>query len=93
MNVTFTKGQQVLVYPHGHQDRSATGKVLIISNNQRSIAVGFPDKPPFTVGDVLAIHPEHGITMFLLRGAINGNPLGPWVEAFSGGHYEIEALQ
>lgn len=86
-------GDRVKVYPHGSPDQSAVGKIAIISSNQLSIAVGFMDKPPFAiVKDGVAIHPEHGIMLFASRVEIGGEPWGPWVEMFGGGHYEIEAI-
>jgi hypothetical protein len=85
---TFTKGQHVSVYPHGTPEKAAEATVLIISGNQRSIAVTFDDKPPFAVvrGGGFTIV-DATITLFAYR-----EEHGPWVELMGGGHYEIEAL-
>lgn len=85
-------GDQVRVYPHGSPGKVAVGTIAIISDNQRSIAVGFGDSPPFAVSGKagVAIHPEHGVMMLAHRGELEGKPWGPWVEMFGGGHYEIE---
>ena len=88
----FAKGQLVRVYPHGCADQAAGATVLIISPNQRSIAVGFLDKPPFAnfTRRGVCVHPDHGICLFATREAINGTPWGPWVDVVGGGHFEIE---
>jgi hypothetical protein len=85
-------GDQLRVFPHGDPTLAATARVLMISPNQRSIAVAFADKPPFaTAGPSLAIHPDYGVMLFALRAEIGGEPWGPWVELFGQGHFEMEA--
>ncbi len=62
-------GDVVTVYPHGKPEHKAQAKVLIISENQRSIAVGFRDKPPFPLATSMGmmIYPELGIVLLALR--------------------------
>jgi hypothetical protein len=86
-------GQSVRVYPHGIPEQAVTGTVLLISGNQRSIAVAFGDLPPFAFErmPVVGLHPQHGAMMVAMREAIDGKPWGPWIELGGGGHYEIEA--
>jgi hypothetical protein len=86
-------GDQVRVYPHGCEKLAAVGRIAIISKNERSIAVGFEDSPPFAIspGGGMAIHPRFGVMLFATREVLNGQPWGPWVELIGGGHYEIEA--
>lgn len=89
----IAKDDVVRVHPHGSPDRSALAKVLMISTNQRSIAVAFDDKPPFAVDKSggAAIHRDLGkIMMLASRSELHGKPWGPWIEMFGGGHYEIE---
>lgn len=99
---TFTKGQHVRVYPHGYPQQAAEAVVILISGNQKSIAVQFDDKPPFVVvkdhhcggGTTFAPDMTQGdpwgpakVTMLAAR-----YDQGPWVEIFGQGHYEIDAL-
>jgi hypothetical protein len=82
-------GDIVRVYPSGQQKRSAHARISILSGNQRSIAVCFEDKPPFQIGNPMAIHPEHGIMFFGYREQASG----PWTELFEGVRtFEIEEL-
>lgn len=88
-------GDAVRVYPHGSPAKAATAEVVLLSGNGRSIAVAFGEiSPPFRIvqGEIegVAIHPEHGIMLLAHREELNGEPWGPWVELFGGGHYEIE---
>jgi hypothetical protein len=84
-------GDIVQVYPHGHPDQAADGTVVMISMNKLSIAVSFGDKPSFASAHwKMASHPQHGIVLLAHRYAVNGIPIGPWIEVFDGGHYEIE---
>jgi len=84
-------GDRVKVYPHGAPELSSPGHVALISANQLSIAVGFLEKPPFAiVPDGMAVHPEHGLMLLAMREQLHGEPWGPWIEMFSGGHFEIE---
>ena len=83
-------GDTVRVYPHGHPEMTAEAAVALISNNERSIALTFADKPPFMWIEGYMIHPELGIVMLAGREELNGKPWGPWVEMIGGGHYEIE---
>jgi hypothetical protein len=89
----ISKGDQVRVYPHGSPERQALALVVLISENQRSIAVAFGDPPPFvTARGGLMIHPAHGVVMLAGRATleVGGEAWGPWVELSGGGHYEIE---
>jgi len=84
---------KVRVYPHGSPDQAALATILIVSDNQRSIAVEFSDRPPFAVDKSggMMLHREHGtIVMMATRGELNGRAWGPWIEMRGGGHYEIE---
>ena len=81
----------VIVYPHGSPELAAEATVVMISANERSIAVAFGDPPGFqTAGRGIAIHPDFGVMLFAHRVELNGRPWGPWVELFHGGHFEIE---
>lgn len=84
----FTQGQRVNVYPHGSPMQGSGGSVVLISENQRAIAVRFDSMPPFAFGPKMpqvGFHPL-GIVMLAQRFEI-----GPWIELAGGGHYEIEA--
>lgn len=82
----FAKGQKVKVFPHGSPHKSAVGEVIIIAGSQQSIGLSFDDVPPFLING-FAAHPVHGIVFLAWR-----EKIGPWVEVFGQGHYEIEAL-
>jgi hypothetical protein len=85
------RGDQVTVHPHGNSDKKAVAKVLMVSPNNLSIALMFDDMPPFAiVSGGMLIHPDYGVVMMAGREASDGRPIGPWVELFGGGHYEIE---
>jgi len=70
--------------------------VLIVSENQLSVALEFSSVPPFAVrllrnGGVVGVHSDTGkVVMLLGRVMLNNRPWGPWVEVTHGGHYEIE---
>lgn len=94
----MTKGDVVKVFPHGDPNCSALGVVVMFSTNARSIAVAFDEKPPFvmTSPEILSsdprrrsaplnFHPEHGVIFLATR-----YDVGPWIELFGGGHYEVE---
>jgi hypothetical protein len=86
----FAKQQRVRVYPHGDESKAAVGKVIIISGNQRSIAVAFEHIPPFAFDNGplgVGINPEHGAMFFACRYEV-----GPWIEMMGMGHYEIEEI-
>jgi hypothetical protein len=86
----FTNQQWVRVYPHGDESKAAVGKVVVISGNQRSIAVAFEHIPPFAFQNGplgVGIHAEHGPMFFAYRYEI-----GPWIEMMGMGHYEIEEI-
>lgn len=87
-------GDAVRVYPHGSPAKAATAKVIMLSPNERSIALSFADSPPFAIvkGGGAAIHPEHGLMMLAHREELDGKPWGPWIEMFGGGHYEVEEI-
>lgn len=81
-------GDHVRVYPHGSPEQAATGLITLLSSNQRSIAVGFLDKPPFAiVREGMVLGPD-GIMLVAYR-----EEVGPWIELFGGGHYEIEEVR
>lgn len=83
-------GDAVRVHPHGHADQAAVGTVVMISGNERSIAVAFDEMPPFAfskAAPLIAVSPEHGVVMLATR-----YDIGPWIELAGGGHYEIETL-
>lgn len=81
----------VRVYPHGEPKLAVPAKVVLLSENGRSIALALGDSPPFLIsGGGAAIHPEHGLMMLAGRTELDGKPWGPWIETFGGGHYEIE---
>lgn len=87
-------GDSVKVYPRGEPHKAALATVAVISKNQRSIAVGFGDKPPFDIGfnsGAWLLHPEHGIMMLASREDSGG--CGCWMELFSDARYEIEAVK
>jgi hypothetical protein len=91
--LAITNGDMVRVYPHGSPKQSAEAKVIMLSSNGRSIAIGFSDKPPFAITRAgMMVHAEYGIVMLAMRAELNGQPWGPWVEVVDGGHYEIEAI-
>jgi hypothetical protein len=87
---SFHKDENVRVFPHGDEGKAAVGKIVAISENQRSIAVGFEHIPPFAFDNGplgVGINPEHGAMFFAYR-----HEVGPWVEMMGMGHYEIERL-
>jgi hypothetical protein len=85
------KGEAVCVYPHGSPEQSAMGTVILISENQLAIAVGFDSVPPFAFrSGPVGFHPDHGVVLLAHRERIDGKPWGPWIELVNGGHYEIE---
>jgi hypothetical protein len=82
----------VKVYPHGKPEERVDGRVVMISENQRAIAVALADPPPWWKPiDGLPLILEHGFTLLARRVELNGQPWGPWIEVFRQGHYEIEA--
>ena len=90
-------GDTVRVYPHGSPKKAARAKVMLFSENGRHIALSFGETtPPFVIvkGGSAAVSPEHGLMMLAEReplgNALHGEPWGPWIEYFGGGHYEIE---
>lgn len=85
----FHSGNKVRVHPLGDDKKVAHGTVVIASKNQRSIAIGFEDEPPFLVsGGGIAYHPVHGIMLLVHREIIDGFE-EPWTEMFAGGQFEI----
>lgn len=85
-------GDKVRVYPHGSPDKAATGLITLLSGNQRSIAVGFLERVPFTIHPRGMVVGPDGIMLVAYREELNGAPWGPWIELFGGGHFEIEEL-
>jgi hypothetical protein len=84
--------QRVMVSVHG-DERGAAAQVMIISDNQRSIAIEFEDRPYFAEVPFRVNRHTGRIVMLLMREASDGQPVGPWIELSSGGHYEIEPLE
>ncbi len=85
-------GDRVRIYPHGSPEKSAEAVVILYGEKEppkASLAVAFGETfPPFaTAGQGAAITPEHGIVMLLYNLGI-----GPWIEMFGQGHYEIELV-
>ena len=88
-------GDTVKVHQHGSPERSSEAKVLLLSENERSIALHFADKPAFVVDKSggMAIHRDNGyLVMLATRSELHGKPWGPWIEIFGGGHFEIEEV-
>ena len=79
------QGRYVRVYPSGRSGQSARGIIVLISQNERSIVVGFDIPPPFPFEHTIASHPKYGIVFMAYRGTS-----GPWREMFDHGDYEIE---
>jgi hypothetical protein len=81
-----TKGDPLRVYPQGHPNKVATGEIVLLSENQNSLAVSFGEQyvPFINASTGMAIHPEHGKMLLLTRA---GNT---WHDVFSGAHFEIE---
>ena len=80
-------GDVVRVHPHGSPEMATVGHIILIAENQRSIAVAFDSMPPFAFQKMplVGIHPEYGTVMLAYREAV-----GPWIEVGGQGHYEIE---
>jgi hypothetical protein len=89
--MTLKNRQRVMVSVPG-DERGAAARVVLISDNQRSIAVEFEDKPYFVEVPFHVDRYTGRIVMLLMREAIDGQPIGLWVELVGGGHYEIEPL-
>ncbi len=88
----MTRGDRVRVYPHGSPDQAAIGVVMMISENQLSIAVAFEEKPLFvSIEEGFFVGP-YGIVMLAARYATPEGPIGPWVELDGRGQYEIEEV-
>jgi hypothetical protein len=84
----MNNGEYVIVFPEGNRKRKARAIIAVISSNQRAIAVGFDERPPFDWGDPLsmAIHPQFGMMLFASR----DQPVGSWAEMLGGKRFEIE---
>ncbi|HEY1242200.1 MAG TPA: hypothetical protein VGF16_16665 [Bryobacteraceae bacterium] len=66
----MTAGDKVTVFPLAAPERRAVGEVVIAAANSNSLALAFPDKPPFAPGRPpagFAIHPDYGAMLLLLR--------------------------
>jgi hypothetical protein len=81
----MTVGDRVRVYPHGSPALASVGKVVVISENQRSIAVALDHLPRIGAG-AMAIHPGLGAVLLIAT----RQEVGPWVDLLNQGHYEIE---
>ncbi len=93
--LTILNGGTVWVYPHGSPGVAVTATVDLISENQRSIALRLSEKPSWVrIADGVLLHKDYGqIEMLLMREAIGGQPIGPWIEISKHGHYEIETTK
>ena len=82
------QGDVVNVFPHGKPEQKALGTIVILSSNERQIAVAFDDKPPFATihRDGMFLTRDGGKLMFFAT----REEVGPWVEFMRQGHYEIE---
>jgi len=80
-------GDSVRVWPYAHPEKTAMGKVVIASSNERSIGIAFgEDYVPFiTAATGMAIHPQHG-KMLLLSWETQ---LGFWRDVFGDGYFEV----
>lgn len=81
-----------MVSVHG-DGRAAAALIMMISHNQRSIAVEFEDKPYFAEVPFRVNQHTGRIVMLLMREVADGHAVGPWVKLVGGGHYEIEPLE
>lgn len=81
-------GDKVIVYPEGRREIKARAIVAVVSANQRSIAVGFDERPEFRWMDELSmmLHPQFGIMLLAAR----DEATGPWTELLSQQRFEIE---
>ena len=86
-------GDLVKVYPRGEPHKAAEATIAVISKNQRSIVVGFGDKPPFDIlkPGLWMLHPELGIVMMASREDSGG--CGCWIELFGQGRFEIAPVK
>lgn len=99
----FKQGDPVRVHPLGKPKLSTFATVRIISDNQRSIAIGFDHNPQFSLfKDPLAYHPNYGLMMFATRVSLwsESKSIEPgsfekdfWVDIFGGGRYEIRGAK
>jgi hypothetical protein len=80
-------GDVVRVYPHGKEQHAVEATVIVVSKNERSIAVALGNIPPLWKSLGYTVHLEHGVVLVAYR-----QDVGPWIELFNGGHYEIEEL-
>jgi len=85
----MTKGDTVRVHPLDQPERSATGKVVMLSSNRCAIAVGFEDGAPFKIAKRgFFAHPQYGMMLFAAR----REPAAQWQELLEGNVYVIEEL-
>ena len=83
-------GDTVWVYPHGSPREAVAATVDILSGSGRSIALRLHERPEWCrIEDGFLVHKEDGRIEMLL----SSYPVGPWVEIFRGGHYEIDETQ
>ena len=81
-------GDTVYLYPHGSPQEAVKATVALLSANQLDILLLMEDRPWFATDPILLT--GCGVPFFGSRLHLNGAAWGPWVENFSGGHYEIE---
>ena len=81
------QGDTVRVCPEREPNNSATGVILLLSNNARSIAIGFGDKPSFMapIRDGMFVHPAYGAVLLATR--MDGSRL--WTDCCSNTQLEI----
>lgn len=82
-------GDTVRIYPHGSPDQAATGRVVMCGKHQKMIIIRFETQPPFARSPGPdATFQALGIFFFGHRHLV-----GPWIEWFREGHYEIETAE
>jgi len=82
-----TQGDKVAVRPLNRLDETATGSVLIISGNGRSIAVAFEDGHPLRAGHGVFVHTLKPHAMVLM--AIQIEDEGTWTDIVTGEEFWI----
>ena len=77
----------IWIHPHGAPQEAVAATVVMVSCNERAIALRLHAKPVWCrMAEGFFLHQDHGqITMLLYR-----EKFGPWIELVHQGHYEIE---
>lgn len=81
------KGAKVRVYPIDSPDSAATGVVLLISSNLRSIAVAFEHLPPFAFQHGPFAIADCGPVLLAMQ-----VEAGIWADVTGLGYYNIEEV-